>query len=168
MSGIPAGPATPDVPDWAPTVQQVADYLPHRTILRSTTSTGENEDNYRFTWDETTTPPGTTVERLIANGVGWVLGQAIPLNESLFSSATLVAILHAAAAVERSWPNDDQSLQRANDLEKRMDKLLASLIVANDAANTPDPGDPDYGIDVAVPYWSFPPADPRYDSASYF
>lgn len=165
---IPSGPAAPDVPDWAPTRNQVADYIPHRTLIRDVSSIVDSEDEYLFDWDATTTPPSTAVDRLIAHGVAWVSARVSPMAEVSYGAASIVACLYAAAAIERGWPNDDSSLERANDLEKRMDVLLTGLIASNAEANTPDPGDPDYGLDIAFPVWSFPPANPRYDSSFYF
>jgi hypothetical protein len=107
------------------------------------------------------------VDRLIADGVAWVSSRVYPLNTRVQSAAAVVVALYAAAAVERGWPNDDQSLQRANDMEKRLDLLMADLITANTDANDQDSGEGEYAIEVA-PVWSFPPADPRYDSAAYW
>ena len=154
---VPAGGA-PDVPPptWAPDRSRVANYVPHRTLSRSLESTTASSDKYQFMFDATTTPTGVAVDRLVADGVAWVAARANPLNARLEDAAGVIAALYGAAAVERGWPSDDSSLQRANDLEKRMDALLADLVAANTDANTQDQGAGDYAIDV-VPMYTFPP-----------
>lgn len=148
---IPAGLGTPELPDWAPSRGNVADYVPHRTLKQAASATTGSEDVYYLTFDEDTRPTGYAVDRLIADGVAWVTSRVTPLNEASYGTARLIATLYAAAAVERSWPHDDQSLQRANDMERRMDALLAGLVVSNDDAN--DGGPPD----ALLPVYSFPP-----------
>ncbi len=154
-------------PTWAPGRSRVANYVPHRTLARSPSSIIDSQDSYALTFDGTTRPTGLMVDRLIADGVAWVSSRVYPLNTRVESAAAVVAALYAAAAVERSWPNDDQSLQRANDMEKRLDRLMADLITANQNATDQDNDTGDYAVDVA-PMWSFPPADTRYDEAGYW
>lgn len=154
---IPAGPdpTAPTVPDWAPPVDQVAVYVPHRTLVRAEDSSVESDDSYLLTFGPTTLPTDTQVDQLIADGAAWVAAQVSPMNSVSESAAAVCAALYAAAAVERGWPTDDQSLQRANDIEKRLDTLLAALVKSNDAANGADDIDDDagdYGLDIAYPY----------------
>jgi hypothetical protein len=151
-------------PTWTPGRSRVANYVPHRTLAKLLTSTIESQDAYAFTFDSTTLPTGVMCDRLIADGVDWVTALVTPLNARSEPLAALVAALWAAVAVERSWPNDDQSLQRANDMEKRLDSMLAALIRSNDEANNGT----DDGFDIVYPVWSFPAADPRYDSNCYW
>lgn len=150
-------------PTWTPGRSRVANYVPHRTLARSTSSVIDSQDNYALTFDSTTRPSGQTCDRLIADGVAWVTGRVYPLHARLEPSAAVVVSLYCAAFIERSWPNDDQSLQRANDMERRLDVLLADLIEANNAANETG----DFGIDV-VPLWQFPEADSRWDYPTYW
>jgi hypothetical protein len=73
----------------------------------------------------------------------------------------VVAIL-AAAAVERGWPDDEdttQALQRANDLERQAGLLLNELAVANEAAGEP-PVSPGANL---LPRWAFPSPAPWGD-----
>ncbi len=165
---IIGGLGSPDVPEWAPLNEQVADYVPHRTLTLRVTSTTEGEDVYRYVFDQDTRPTGIQVDRLIGDGVSWVQSQVAPMNPASFSAARVIATLYAASAVARSWPNDDQSLQRANDMEKRMDALMAGLVVSNDAAWADEDQDPLTPNTPLMPMWSFPPPDPRYDSAGYW
>lgn len=151
---------------WTPTKANVADYVPHRTLTRAESSTTAGEDTYQLTFSETTRPTGDAVDRLVADGVAWVSARVRPMHPASQDSARVAATLYAAAAVERGWPEDESALQRANDLEKRADTLLAALVVSNDAANA---GDADAEtVDVVLPSWSFPAADVRYDSVGYF
>jgi hypothetical protein len=153
-------------PDWAPGRSRVAAYVPHRTLVRSIDSTIESQDGYAFTFDSTTVPNGVTVSRLIADGVDWITAVLVPLNTASQPLAALLAALHAAISVERSWPDDDTSLQRANDMEKRLDGMLVALTASNAAANTAA-GVAAYPPPV-MPQWSFPPADWRWDYNRYF
>lgn len=156
--------AGPDMPDWAPTLAQVAGYVPHRTLVRDTDSTVSSADTYLFTFAETTVPTGDQVTQLLSDACAWVTARVSPLATTMQALAQVVAALLTAAWIERSWPNDDNSLQRANDMERRADAMLADLIEANNVAS----GTGDYGIDIAVPYWSFPEADSRYDYSCYW
>jgi hypothetical protein len=146
-----------DLPSWAPPRTKVADYVPHRTLVRSTASVVASQDVYRLDWDDTTTPTADTVDRLIADGAAWVTVRASPLNTSMHGAASTVAAILAAASIERGWPQDESSLQRANDLEKRATLLLTDLIAANRDANDQAAGVGAYGADI-VPLYSFPPA----------
>jgi hypothetical protein len=153
-------------PTWAPGRSRPAAYVPHRTLVRNLASTTESGDGFAWTWDSTTTPPGTTVDRLIADGIAWVASRITPMNTVSHDAASVIVSLYAAAAVERGWPDDDTSLQRANDLEKRMDTLLADLVASNAAANQAD-GAGTYPP-PALPQWSFTRPDLRWDDARYF
>lgn len=145
-------------PTWAPGRSRVANYVPHRTLARSTSSIIDSQDSYALTFDGTTRPTGLMVDRLITDGVAWVASRVYPMNARVEQAASVVVSLYAGAAIERGWPNDDQSLQRALDMEKRLDLLMADLIAANGNANDVDLDTGDYGIDVA-PMWASWPAD---------
>jgi hypothetical protein len=151
-------------PTWAPGRSRVAAYVPHRTLVRSLSTTLTSADSYAWTFDSTTTPPGTTVDRLIADGVAWVTALITPMNAKSEPLGALLAALFAAIAVERNWQHDDTSLQRANDMEKQLNTMLGALKVSNHEANNGT----DDGFDLVYPQWSFPAADPRYDSNCYW
>jgi len=153
---IPAGGDYIELPEWVPTRDNVADYVPHRTLARQPGTTTEGSDVYRLTFDDDTRPNGATVDRLIGDGVTYVTGRLTPLHVSSQATAAVIATLYAAAAVERGWPHDDQSLQRANDMEKRMSDMLAGLVVANDRANQDDGTTPDPS--KLLPIYAFPAA----------
>lgn len=156
---IAAGAGSPELPDWAPLRENVADYVPHRTLKRAEASTTSGEDVYYLTFDTDTRPTGWAVDRLIGDGVSYVTGHVTPLHPSVQPMAAVVVTLYAAAAVERGWPHDDQSLQRATDIERRMSDMLTALRAANDKANqgdgtTPDPSNllPVYSFPTPVPW----------------
>lgn len=141
-------------PTWLPGRSRVANYVPQRTLARTPDSITETGDVYELTFDSTTRPTGVQVDRLIADGGAWVASRVTPLAAALNDAASVCTALYAAAAVERGWPHDDNSLQRANDLEKRLDKMLADLIKANSDANGgTDPANPS---DHLLPIYSFP------------
>jgi hypothetical protein len=155
-----------ELPAWSPTVEDVADYVPHRTLARVPVGITGSADQYRLTFDETTRPTAQIVRRLVATQVALIGARVRPLHASSQLAASGLAALAAAVWVERSWPNDAESLQRANDMERQLNLMLTGLIAANDLANSGD-SNPET-IDVVYPVWSFPESDPRFDSASYF
>jgi hypothetical protein len=150
-------------PTWLPGRSEVAVFIPHRTLVRSLSTMTGSADEYAWTWDSTTIPPGTSVDKLISSGAAWVTARVSPVSSACEALARTCVALFSAAMIERSWPQDDQALQRANDLERRLDVLLADLIAANNASN----GTGDYGIDIA-PVWSFPSPNLGWDYPSYF
>ena len=152
---IPAGPGSPaGVPDWAPTRHDIADYVPHRTLVVAESSILQSQDTYRLTFDGTTRPTGDAVDRLIGRAAATVAVRVAPMAAASEGAATTVVCLMVAAWVERGWPEDDVALQRASDLEKQSASLLDDLVATNDAAN--DDGTGDYGIDVAAMWVEYP------------
>ncbi len=150
-------------PTWTPGRSRVATYLPRRTLVRSASSTISSQDTYAFTFDSTTVPTGLVVSRLIADGVAWVQSRVYPMAAGSTDAAAVCVALYAAAMIERTWPDDDQSLQRALDLERRLDQMLGDLVRANAAANTGTiTGQP------PAPQYQFPFPDDNYlDYPSY-
>lgn len=151
-------------PTWLPGRSKVANYVPHRTLVRSLASTVGSQDGYAFTFDSTTTPPAISVDALIVDAAAWIGGRVPNLTSTHHELARAACALLVGAWIERSWPNDDQSLQRANDMEKRVDVLLADLVAASNASAGTD----DFGLEIVSPAFSFPAADPRWDDARYW
>lgn len=152
-------------PTWWPGRSRVANYVTHRTLARNPAAIINSAEAHQLTFDSTTMPPGVVVDRLIADGAAWVTMRVSPLAATMQPAAAVAVALYCAAAIERQFPADEQSLQRANDIEKTMRSLLGELVDANNASN----GSSDYGIDVSpAPVWSFPAADPRWDSPTYW
>lgn len=151
-------------PTWWPGRSKVAAYVPHRTLIRSATSTISSQDSYELSFSSETRPTGLIVDKLIADGAAWVSALITPLNAKSEALAGVLVALWSAVAVERSWPDDDDSLQRANDMEKQLNSMLVALKVSNDEANNGT----DDGFDIVYPKFSFPCPDPRYDYPRYW
>lgn len=148
-----------DLPVWAPTRERVADYVSPRTVI---TAAGGNELLRTFT--ENTQPTGGTVDRLIADGVAWVLAECGAVADTLTDLASTVAALHAAWAVELSWPDreatvKDTSLGVADRLRAQAEAMMARLVAANTAAGQ---GSVAAGSPV-LPRWQFPDPVPHGD-----
>ncbi|MFB6392630.1 hypothetical protein [Polymorphospora lycopeni] len=146
-------------PTWLPGRSRVANYVPARTLQR-------DSNTHQLTFDSTTVPTGAMVDRLIADGAARIASRTGPIHSSLHDAASVVVALWAAAAVERGWPDDQQTeltLQRANDLLRLADTQLDELVAANDAANGGNPVDPGQA-NALLPRWSFPPPVPWGDS----
>ncbi|MET0416057.1 MAG: hypothetical protein ABW022_08555 [Actinoplanes sp.] len=142
----------------------MAVYVPKRTLVRADASTIESQDQYQFTFDETTIPTAVQVGQLIEDGCAWVGARVSPLHTSMEGLARAACALLVAAWIERSWPEDDDALQRAKDMEARLDKMLADLVDANNAAGGTD----DFGLEIVNPVYSFPVADLRWDYPTYW
>ncbi|RKR92775.1 hypothetical protein BDK92_7255 [Micromonospora pisi] len=139
-------------PTWTPGRSRVANYVPTRTLVRSTATTTTKADIYPHTFDSTTRPAGVQVDRLIADGVAWVTTVAPTVTTALAETASVAAALYAAAAVERGWPDSDVSLNRATQLQQLAERTRADLVraLADETGTTP-------GQDHAVmPIYSFP------------
>lgn len=146
-------------PAWLPGRSRVANYVPSRTL-------GVDSETHELTFNSSTRPTGVMVDRLLADAAARIAGRASPVHSSLHETAAVVAALFAAAAVERGWPDDDNtqaSLQRANDLERQANTALAELARANEAASGGDATDPEQANALA-PVWSFPAPVPWGDS----
>lgn len=136
-------------PTWLPGRSAVARYIPNRTLARNPATYQASGDTYTGTFDATTSPTGSQVDGLIRDGAAWVLGATGSVDSSLHDLAAACAALWAAAAVERAWPKDDTSLQRARDLLASAKELRAELAEANDAVAV-DTSDADFGLMVAA------------------
>lgn len=118
-------------PPWSPGRSRVANYVPHRTLAVDSTT-------HELTFTSTTRPTGVMVDRLIADGVAWVVARTGALADALHDQGAVAAALWAAAAVERGYPDeDDDALRRADQLQKLAESARADLIAANAAAGEP-------------------------------
>jgi hypothetical protein len=137
-------------PDWTPTRERVADYVPHRTVPEAYETAGEPVNT--FTAD--TTPPASTVDRIITGAVAWVLTATGDLDASLGDAAQEAAALRAAGFVELAGhPTVDQQL--AQTLLAQADAALKALQARNTTLTGVDPDDPDAVFEI-VPAYSFP------------
>ncbi len=144
-------------PTWLPGRSRVAAYVPDRTLVRSMSTVTGGQDAYALTFTPETRPTGLQVDRLIADGAAWVGSRLAPLHPTSEQAAAVCVAIFCAAMIERTWPDDDQALQRAKDLEARLDRMLTDLMASNMNANDQDAGTGAFAVDI-VPLHSFPPA----------
>jgi len=140
-------------PAWAPTLIQVASYIPGRTVAVDSVS-----DALATTFSATTRPTGVQVTQLITDACAWVLlrtGTIIATGPSaapLATMATATAAVRTAGMVELSYPVRTAEVNTAAQLLAQADKMLDELITANTTA-----GASDAGPAVLLPTGSFPP-----------
>lgn len=143
-------------PDWTPTRQRVASYVPSRPLVPAVD--GSNTD--LMTFDATTRPTGGQVDVIIMDAVGWVLDATGALDTSLHQSANACAAIRAAAFVELGYPERSDPMKAtanttADRLFKQADAMLASLVGRNKAITGADGDDPD-PVFAVLPVWTFP------------
>ncbi len=153
---IPAG--GDDLPSWAPTLEQVAAYVPSRPLVPM--PDGSNTDLMGF--DTTTRPTAAQVRVLVQAAINWVLSATGPLDVTLYTTAADCVALRAAAFVELGYPerNDpmkDTANQTSDRLFKQADQMWTLLVARNKALTGADGDDPD-GVFEIVPLYSFPSA----------
>ena len=148
--------ATPGTsgPVWSPPPWKPADYVPTRTLVP--VDTGANLPVNSF--DDTTTPNGTQVERLTTDACAWVLAGCGTIAQTLSDMASAVAAIWVAASIQRGFPEKDTDVQRAAALLEQAQRMRDDLAKANEAATGTDPVDPGAAL---LPRWSFPAPDPR-------
>lgn len=134
-------------PLWTPTRERVADYVRHRTVPVDFETEGEPTG----TFSATTTPPGSSVDRLITGAVGWVLAATGDLDSSLTDAAQECAALRAAGFVELAGrPPVDSGLATA--LFAQADTALKALVARNEALTGSDPDEPVAVFEIVQPY----------------
>ncbi len=148
----------PGGPSWRPDLSKVASYIPNRTLARGTIN-GSNVAV--LTFDNTTKPPGPTVDALLTDGIAWVLTATGPtIAAGLTPMAAAVAAAWTAAQVERGWPDRPQDVTTAADLLAMAERMRADLVAANAAATGTQPTDP---VATLLPMGQFPPPVPWGD-----
>lgn len=145
---IPAGPS-PTLPAWAPTREQVAAYVPRRTLVGTTDGYGIAA----LTWTDETYPTGASVDSIIADACNWVLLATGALDSTLEGSAATIATLRAAGWVTRTYPDNREDLDDAKELLDRAEADLKRLAAANIALTSQDPST---DADDVLPEFSFP------------
>lgn len=136
-------------PEWAPTLEQVADHIPTRT--RNAAQAGDTALLGTFT--SVTEPTDEQARRHISAACSEVLGAVggtIPSVPAFLAGlAGEVAALRAAADIELAYPNRNADVSVYEQLNQRADAALQRLIDAvNDAGAGPEGG--------LVPVHSFP------------
>lgn len=162
---IPAG-GDPTLPDWTPTLDEVADYCTARTLVPQTD--GSNVELSGFT--SVTRPSAEQVARLIADAVGWVQLRTGTVHATLAGQANMVATVRTAGFIELRVPerqhvNRDDAIATSDRLLKLADQMRADLALANEATTGTDPEDPGSHV---LPVWSFPPPPPCNTPYAYY
>ncbi len=152
VSRIPVAAA---VVGWRPERWDVAAYVPRRTLVGAVDGYGNALD----TFDATTFPKGSLVDRLITDACAWVLLAATP-TEALYPAALACAALRAAGMIETGYPDNRDDVTNGAELLKQADAMRRDLAAAAVAAGEDDPST---DADDLLPLWSFPPASPAGD-----
>lgn len=137
--------------DITPTAQDIADFIPRRTVGGSGIPTG--------TFGTTTSPTDTQVVRVGASVAAEVLAAAPDLPDVLIGQAKRIAALGAAAQLELSyWPEDRDTI--AKELEARYVASLQRLAAATELiTGKVEPGEGGSGAAgdiVASPQYNYP------------
>lgn len=144
---IPAGGSGSTLPDWAPDLTRVANYVPSRT-LRVDDTTGTPLQV--FTVD--TRPSAAEVTGLIEDAVAWVVSKAsATIGVSLFDSARAAAAIRTAGWVEVTWPIRPDDINTGQTLLTQADAMLTALAARNDVLIGENPE-----VFEVLPVWSFP------------
>ncbi|MCA1570786.1 MAG: hypothetical protein LC798_10815 [Chloroflexi bacterium] len=133
---------------WAPTLTQVADYVPGRTRPASVGAV----DAPLGTFTADTVPTGEQVARLAAAAAAHVAAAVGTVDPSLYVLASAAAAQRAAAYVEYAYPERDADVNTGDVLLALADATLDRVASANLAVSGTTVGA------AAVPYWSFPDA----------
>lgn len=142
---IPAGDT--GAADWAPTLAQVASYVPERTV----TVTAPGVEGTVDTFTDDTTPTGAQVGQYILDAVRHVqMKVGTVIDSSLYDDATAAAAMRAAGLVELAYPVRQSDLNVGRDWIKLADDAIGDLQKANadpTAASRPE---------QLLPVYSFP------------
>ena len=144
---------------WAPTPEQVADFVPGRTLVGAVDGYGQPVN----TFTDQTHPTGTQVLRLIDRATSWVgtAAGAIPDNTALQAAATSAAACWTAGMVELAYPDNQRDLNTAQTLLDQADRMRRDLITAIEVTTGTDPDTPAAQVPVL---YSFPDPVPWGDT----
>jgi hypothetical protein len=132
---------------WAPSLRQVASYVPTRTVPVDTPGSMVPLG----TFDATTVPNDEAVSQIAREAAAWVSGNTgAEVDSTLFDLASSVAAVRAAAFVELAYPTRDWDAKVYEALLAQANLMLAELQTANAAAGETTPGS---GL---LPQGSFP------------
>lgn len=142
---IPAGPTAAAA--WAPSLPQVATYVPERTV----TLTTPGEESALNTFSDDTTPTSAQVTDFITAAVRHVqMKVGASIDATLYDAATAAAAMRTAGLVELSYPVRDGDLNVGDRWIKLADDAIEQIRTANadpTAGTRPDP---------LLPVYSFP------------
>lgn len=155
---IPAGPGDPSpvpLPDWAPTVTEVADYCTARTLVPQ--PDGSNAEQSAFT--SSTRPTADQVGRIIVDAVAWITLRCGTIHTDLYVAANGICAQRSAGYVELRFPERssatrEDAIATAKELLKLAEAGREELAAANEALTGEDPQNS--GFLEIMPLWSFP------------
>lgn len=145
---------------WAPTPEQVADFVPGRTLVGAVDGYGQP----RQTFDDSTHPTGAQVVRLIERAVSWVATAAGELpgdKPDLLAAATSAAACWTAGMVELAYPDNSRDLNTAQVLLDQAAGMRRDLVTAIEVQTGTDPDTPAAQVPVL---YSFPDPVPWGDA----
>lgn len=118
-------------PSWAPSLAQVAAYVPTRTL---DLVSNPGAETYQGTFNTNTTPTDVIVNNLIADACAWVQARAgITIDTNAQPQATATAALRAAAFVELSFPRNEDDVNTGQALLDQASAELVALTAMNGA-----------------------------------
>jgi hypothetical protein len=141
------------LPTWAPTLPDVANYVPRRTVVGAADGYGAPVN----TFDTTTHPTAAIATGLITDACNWVLAKTGPVDASLTGMALATAAVRTAGMVELTYPDNRDDLSTAETLLRQADEMRTDLAAANEAVTGGNPEDPQAHL---MPVYSFPPPGP--------
>ncbi len=144
---VVAGPATSELPDWAPDLYRVAAYIPARTLV----GVDDGYGNVRRTFDPTTHPTNYEVQLIVEDACNWALAAIGTPDDLLLGALTGLVARRSAGWVQYSYPDREDDQQHAEKLLAETDAELASLVARNAALTGDDPADP--SDDVTPDAW---------------
>lgn len=125
------------LPAWAPTLPQVASYVPWLTVSRMV----PGSQDYLNTFTSATSPTDTMATSHITDAVTLIDGQITTMPSDLYDLAAVVAARMAAATLAAAYARTDEDRNRALALMTAantfLDKLLAA--VDNEGASSLSP-----------------------------
>jgi hypothetical protein len=133
---------------WAPSLRQVAGYVPTRTVPVDT----PGSMTPLGTFDATTVPNDEAVSQIAQDAAAWVAANAgAEIDPALYDMASSTAAVRAAAFVELAYPTRDWDASVYEALLKQANDMLAELRTANASAGETTPG-----AGALLPVGSFP------------
>lgn len=135
-------------PEWTPTRERVAVYIPERTVEINRLSDGQPI----LTFSADTRPSGRQVDQQIEDAVAWVTTACGDLHADLYESARGIAAVRAAGMAEVSWPVRDGDINAGEALLRQADAALKTLAARNESLTGVDPDDPDAVFEIVPPY----------------
>lgn len=136
---------------WQPSLPEVADYIPTRTV-----PTGVGEQQPVGTFNQNTTPNDASAARIAAAATAYVAAKTGTVADTLTDMARAVAATRAAGLIELAYPERDADVNTATQLLETSETALTALVEANTAAGGGAPG----SASQLLSLHNFPPTTP--------